>query len=131
MGIKIMITGKKINNLAVEMNAGSHTIRSGLLEKLGGKDEGPNPHELLESALAACTILTVQMYADRKGINLLSTEAKVFIVSEGNETLIKREVTFHGDITSEQKLKLEEIASKCPIHKLLESQVKIETVVLN
>ena len=131
MGIKIMITGKKINQLAVEMNAGSHTLLSGLTAKLGGNDEGLNPHELLEAALAACTILTVQMYAARKGIKLVSTDAKVVIISEGPETLIKRELTFHGDLTSEERLKLEEIASKCPIHRLLESKVKVETEVLS
>lgn len=125
-----MITGKKINKLAVDMNIRNHTLISGLTENLGGSDEGPNPHELLEAALAACTILTVQMYADKKGIKLESTQAFVKILSEGSETRILRELNFKGDLSKEEINKLTEIAEKCPIHRLLQSQVIIDTSVL-
>lgn len=131
MGSKKMITGKKINKLAVEMNTRNHSLISGLTENLGGNDEGINPHELLEAALAACTILTVQMYAAKKGIALESTKALVKIVSEGSETRISRELTFQGDLKPEEKTKLTEIAEKCPIHRLLQSQVIIETSVVD
>lgn len=125
-----MITGKKINKLAVDMNIRNHALISGLTENLGGSDEGPNPHELLEAALAACTILTVQMYADKKGIKLESTQALVKILSEGSETRILRELNFKGDLSKEEINKLTEIAEKCPIHRLLQSQVIIDTKVL-
>lgn len=125
-----MITGKKINKLAVDMNIRNHALISGLTENLGGSDEGPNPHELLEAALAACTILTVQMYADKKGIKLESTQALVKILSEGSETRILRELNFKGDLSIEEINKLTEIAEKCPIHRLLQSQVIIDTKVL-
>lgn len=131
MGSKKMITGKKINKLAVEMNTRNHSLFSGLTENLGGNDEGINPHELLEAALAACTILTVQMYAAKKGIALESTKALVKIVSEGSEVRISRELTFQGDLKPEEKTKLTEIAEKCPIHRLLQSQVIIETSVVD
>ena len=111
------------------MVAGNFSIISGVPEKLGGQDEGPNPHELLESALAACTIITVQMYTDRKGIPLESTDVKVNTVSEGAESVISLEISFRGNLTPEQKTRLAEIAHKCPIHKLLESKVSIETKV--
>lgn len=124
-----MITGKRKENLAADLTVRNHQIISGIAEKIGGLDEGPNPHEILEMALAACTIITAQMYANRKGINLLNTNAVVKIVSEGAETKINREVSFEGDLTEEQRTRLTEIINKCPIHNLLESKITIETTV--
>jgi putative redox protein len=122
-----MVTGQRKELLVATMVAGNFSIISGVSEKLGGRDEGPNPHELLEAALAACTIITVQMYADRKGIPLESTDVKVTTISEGAESVISRELSFRGNLTPEQKTRLTEIADKCPIHKLLESKIAIQT----
>lgn len=124
-----MITGKRKENLAADLVVRSHHVIAGLSEKNGGQDEGPNPHELLEMALAACSILTAQMYANRKGIKLTNTNAVVKILSEGEETKISREVSFEGDLTEAEKKRLTEIIEKCPIHNLLESKVTIETTV--
>jgi putative redox protein len=122
-----MITAKRTVDLVAEIKVRAHIITSGVGEKLGGHDEGFNPHELLEGALAACTIITVQMYALRKNIKLESTDVKVSILEEGAETKIQRTISFKGDLNESEKLKLYEIAEKCPIHKLLESDVKIIT----
>ncbi len=124
-----MVTGQRQELLVAKMVAGNFSIVSGVSEKLGGHDEGPNPHELLEAALVGCTIITTQMYANRKGIPLESTDVVVKIVSEGAETLIEREVSFRGNLTPEQKTSLAAIVEKCPIHKLLESKVTIQTKV--
>jgi len=122
-----MITGKRNEDLVAELSVRNHHFLSGLPEKLGGHDEGPTPHELLEAALTACTILTAQMYAARKGFALDSTDVTVKILSEGSETVISREVSFRGKLTDEQKARMSEIVEKCPIHLLLESNVKINT----
>ena len=122
-----MISGSRKNDLVAEMKVRNHTFISGLVEKLGGHDEAPNPHELLEAALAACTILTAQMYANRRSYELESTDVIVKIVSEGSETKISREVSFKGDLSTEEKAKLFEIVEKCPIHNLLQSHVSIST----
>ncbi len=124
-----MITGVRKENLVAEMGVRSHKIISGLVEKLGGQDEGLNPHELLEASLAACTILTAQMYANKKGIKLESTEVKVKIIAEGAESVITREISFKGDLKDEEKRRLSEILAKCPIHNLLESHIVIKDVV--
>lgn len=122
-----MIIGSRKNDLIAEMKVRNHTFISGLVEKLGGHDEAPNPHELLEASLAACTILTAQMYASRRSYKLESTDVIVKIVSEGSETQISREVSFKGDLSPEEKAKLFEIVEKCPIHNLLQSHVSIST----
>ena len=124
-----MITGTRKENLAALIKINDHELVSGVSEKLGGNNEGPTPHELLESALAACTIITVQMYANRKQWNLKSTNVAVKIISEDKTgTVIQRDVSFEGDLTSEQKQSLLDIANKCPVHKLLSGPIEIKTL---
>ncbi len=124
-----MVQGYRKEGFVAELQVREHKFLSGIDEKLGGHDEGPDPHELLEAALTACTILTAQLYAQRKGLKLESTDVVVKILSEGAETRISREVSYRGDMTEEQRKRLSEILERCPIHRLLESNVKIETTV--
>ncbi|MBC7714040.1 MAG: OsmC family protein [Rhizobacter sp.] len=125
-----MITAKRKEGLVAELTARDHIVLAGVNESLGGHDEGMNPHELLESSLAACTIITVQMYANRKNIKLESTDVTIKITAEGPETRMSREITFKGDLSEAERSRLLEIADKCPIHRLLESHVKIDTIVV-
>ncbi len=126
-----MVTGSRRGDLGAAIRAGNFEIVSGVLPEQGGTDDGPDPHRLLEAALAACTIITVQMYANRKGWPLKSTDVKVNIVSEtGTMVSIARDISFTGELAEEQKKRLFEIANKCPIHKLLISTVDIQSVLI-
>lgn len=126
--IQIMVKGKRHSNLAAVLTTDKHSILSDLSTELGGNEEGPNPHQLIEAGLAGCTIMTCQMYANRKQWSLISTNVRVQIESESKETSkILREIFFEGDLTTEQVQRLLEIADKCPIHKLLQSSITIET----
>jgi putative redox protein len=122
-----MVEGRRANQLAAEIKVRNHTILAGVAEKLGGNDEGFDPHEILEAALTACTIITVQMYANRKQWKLESTDVKVKVESEGAKSVISREVTFRGELSDEEKDRLLDIANKCPIHRLLTSEITINT----
>mgnify|MGYP002135443631 CR=1 FL=1 len=124
-----MIQGTRPENLVAELMVRNHKFLSGVSPKLGGKDEGPDPHELLEAALAACTIITLQMYANRKGYKLDSTEVIVKVLTEGAESKISRQISYRGELDQEQKTRLTQIADACPIHKLLESHIQIQTEV--
>lgn len=121
-----MINSSRLGVMKVHLTNGKHEITSDVDEKSGGKDEALNPHELVEAALASCTSLTLELYAKRKNWDIKDLKVEVKIVSEGSDTLIERTITF-GDIPEEHKQRLIEIADKCPIHKLLESDIKIHT----
>lgn len=122
-----MVKGHRKEKLFVEILAGKHTVVSDVLPRLGGTDLGPNPHQIAESALAACTSITLQMYADRHGWKLVSADVVVTIDKEGPESHITRQISLLGELSVEQKSTLMEIADKCPIHKLLTSQISIST----
>ncbi|TAL73334.1 MAG: OsmC family peroxiredoxin [Rhodanobacter sp.] len=94
----------------------------------GGGNTGPAPHRLLLSALGACTAITLQMYAARKGWALRHVEVELAFnpegtPKEGND--ITRVITLEGDLDAEQRDRLLQIANKCPIHRVLTGEVRI------
>jgi putative redox protein len=125
-----MVHGEIESNFHVCLSDGRHQINSDLALELKGADKGPNPHEILEAALVACTLQTMQMYGSRKGWNLGKTKVGVKFLAEGAEVIIGRTLSFDPHLSQEQKDKLKEIANKCPIHKILHSSSKIETAVV-
>ncbi len=119
------------------ISVGPHELGADEPVDLGGDDRGPSPHELLLSALGACTSMTVKMYADRKGwpvtavdVKLSHEKSKRPMADGGPEqsvTVLRRRVHLEGDLTDEQRTRLLEIANKCPVHKTLTGSIEIPT----
>lgn len=123
-----MVEGKRLGNLGASIRAGHFEVVSGVRPDKGGADEGPDPHELLESALAACTIITLQMYAERKKWPLETTNVSIKIESETAEgAVLVRDIALTGPLTEDQRSRLFEIANKCPVHLLLERKIEIRS----
>lgn len=136
------ITARSSTNVQVEIKAGSHEFIAD--EPLDiGDDAGPDPYSLLLGSLAACTIMTVKMYASRK--NWLLEDVEVSLSTQkvhakdcedcesdpnARVDIIERQISFIGDLTSEQIDRLADIASKCPVHRTLTSETVIRTEVL-
>ncbi len=97
----------------------------------GGSGTGPSPHEYLGAALAACTSMTLKMYAGRKSMNLENAVVTVDRVREDDVEIFSREIKFTGNLTPEEKERLLEIADKCPIHKALAGTIQIKTQLVN
>ncbi|NNG05362.1 MAG: alpha/beta fold hydrolase [Inquilinus sp.] len=118
---------------------GPHRLVADEPESYGGKDTGPSPYDLLLAGLGACTAMTVRLYADRKKWPLEKTEVVLrhekmhaedcadCETREGRIDHITRELRFHGDLDAEQRAKLLEISEKCPVHRTLHSEIKIDT----
>lgn len=97
----------------------------------GGAGTGPSPHEYLGAALAACTSMTLKMYAGRKEIKLDNVIVTVDIERVDDVEIFSREIQLQGSLSSEEKERLLEIANKCPIHKALAGQIQIKTQLVN
>ena len=100
----------------------------------GGLGSGPTPYELLSSALAACTAMTLRLYAERKGWTLpaYSVAAAHSIVPAGADgtpprDLFTRNIAFEGPLEGEMKAKLLDVADKCPVHRTLMRGFEIRT----
>lgn len=98
----------------------------------GGSGLYPNPFSLLAASLASCTLITLRMYIDRKkwAIETISVEISIDHQQEGIETKTKfiKRLNFSPEIPEDQVVRLQLIASKCPIAKILSGDIEIITI---
>jgi len=119
---------------------GKHTLTADEPQSVGGMDFGPAPYDFVSSGLAACTAMTLRMYANRKSWNLEKIMVhvdhhKIEVENEdGGSSKVdcfKRKIELEGDLTETQELRLLQIADKCPVHKTLENSSKVETELIH
>ncbi|MDX1657931.1 MAG: OsmC family protein [Nitriliruptorales bacterium] len=123
--------------VTIETDQG-HTWHADEPEEAGGTDTGPNPYELLMGSLAACTAITLSMYAQRKGWELAGVEAtyrhdRIHAddcedcddETKGYIDHVTSEITIRGELDDQQRKRLAEVAERCPVHKTLEKGVHI------
>lgn len=104
----------------------------------GGEGAGPDPYTLILAALGSCISMTVTLYARRKAWPLERVIVRLrhqrihaadcqdcTHAPEGFVHRIERSVTFEGDLSDEQRTRLQEIAHKCPVHKTLTSEIVV------
>lgn len=133
------VTVTSLNNLQNEVRYGDNqTLLIDEPASVGGDGAGPDPYTLLLAALGGCISMTVTLYARRKGwplervavrLRQQRVHAKDCTECEGSKESyihrIERGVTVEGDLTDEQRARLQEIAYKCPVHKTLTSEIVV------
>jgi putative redox protein len=114
-------------DFATDVATGNHRFIADESTDLGGKDAGPGPYDLLCSALAACTAITLRMYAQRKGWPLHGARVEVrYWRDEKNESLA-RTLKFEGELTADQRARLADIAERTPVTLTLKRGLAIST----
>ncbi|NAS11629.1 bifunctional alpha/beta hydrolase/OsmC family protein [Poritiphilus flavus] len=120
-----------------QMRVGNHYMTADEPTSFGGNDFGPSPYELVSAGLSACTAMTIQMYARRKGWDVRNVEvhtsygkehAQDCEACESDSSKIdtfNREIRLIGDLDDKQKARIMEIADKCPVHRTLHSETQV------
>lgn len=123
-----------------EIDAAGHALVSDEPHDLGGTDAGPSPYDYLLASLGACTAMTVRMYADRKRMALRRvcvrlthsrSHGRDCADCEDHDTRverIRRCIELEGELDQDERTRLLEIATRCPVHRTLAGAVEIDTV---
>jgi uncharacterized OsmC-like protein len=133
------VTVTSLMNLQNEVRYGEHrTLITDEPVNAGGEGAGPDPYTLILAALGSCISMTVTLYARRKTWPLqritVRLRAQRIHARDCAECVsgtggfihrIERSVTFEGELSDEQHTRLKEIAGKCPVHKMLTSEIVI------
>ena len=134
----VVRTGKE--GFRTDVLASGHTLVADEPASVGGTETGPTPYDLLVAGLGACTSMTLRMYADRKGwpleeVTVRLRHSKVHCEDcEENASgrkpkidEITREIELAGPLDDLQRSRLLEIADRCPVHRTLESEIRVVT----
>ncbi len=128
MSIPITLQKAPQGKLAFTVRVGRNAFTADVLDALGGDDLGPDPHDLLDASLGACTALTVMMVARRKQMPLDDIEVSITHIEAPGLYSLNRQIRFIGTLTAEQRDYLLGIANKCPIHKVMQGRFEVVTV---
>ncbi|WP_412559913.1 alpha/beta fold hydrolase [Winogradskyella sp. MIT101101] len=130
------------DNFTTSIQTKNHTFIADEPAGIGGSDFGPSPYEYLNAALAACTAMTLKMYAERKKWDLREVFVYLSHSRKHSDDLmvkvdkpkymdhINKKLKFVGNLDDTQKERLKEIASRCPVHKTIASEVFFETQII-
>lgn len=109
-------------------------------ESSGGDGLGPGPYDLLLAALGHCTVLTILLYARRKGwpvegVSARASHERLVVEEETDGEVVRRkverilqEITLEGALDAGQRARLMEIAGKCPVHRTITGELEIVDV---
>ncbi|POF32345.1 bifunctional alpha/beta hydrolase/OsmC family protein [Roseibium marinum] len=140
-GVEVLETGQ--GKYQVMVSSGAHRLLADEPADVGGLDSGPSPYGYLSAALGACTVMTLRMYADRKGLDvdrigtrILHGKVHAADCEECSEELrahggridrFERLISLEGDLDDATRKRMLEIADKCPVHRTLEAGAAVVT----
>ena len=123
-----------------EVSSDDHQWLADEPKRVGGDNLGPDPYEHLLAAVGTCTSMTIRMYANHKGWPLEdvhvqlehsrqhSTDCENCENSSSKIEVITRVIKLSGNLDESQRERLMEIANRCPVHRTLEGDLRIETL---
>ncbi|QQX76423.1 MULTISPECIES: bifunctional alpha/beta hydrolase/OsmC family protein [Aequorivita] len=136
---KVAASLDKDEMFTTHLKLGDHNLIADEPTSFGGNNYGPSPYEFLSAGLAACTVMTIQMYARRKKWNVENVTCHINYSKDhavdcehceddsAKIDTFTREIKLEGNLSEEQKTRLLQIADKCPVHKTLHTKTQVIT----
>ena len=136
---QVVVSLNREDGYTTTMKVGNHYMTADEPVNFGGNDFGPSPYQLVSAGLSACTAMTIQMYARRKGWDVKNAEVHTSYNKQHAEDCencenpsakidtFERSIKLEGDLDDKQIKRLLQIADKCPVHKTLHAEVQVKT----
>ena len=101
---------------AHRISNGRHELVADEPASLGGQDQGMAPFDLYLASLAACTAITLRMYAQKKGWELGEFSAQLKSSrDEAGKMLVHRTLHASAELTDAQWERLLDVATRTPV----------------
>jgi len=138
-GGAVVSAGRPEDMFLTSVNADGHRLLADEPESFGGGDHGPAPYDFLAAALGTCTVMTLNMYARHKNLSVEKVEVSVSHdrihakdcedceTKDGHIDRLSSEISVSGDLSETQRQRMLEIADRCPVHRTLESEIRIRS----
>lgn len=133
------VTGRTADGFLCRVQVGCHDWVADEPEAHGGDDRGPDPYGYLTAALGSCTVMTLNMYARHKGLNVERVECEVTHErvhakdcegceqASGKVDVFDRRIRIEGELDADQRARMLEIADRCPVHRTLENTITVRS----
>jgi putative redox protein len=112
---------------SVNIRVGHHDLTGDEPVSAGGGDAGPSPFGLVLAGLAACTAITLRMYAERKNWPLSGLGVELQYFRDDKSFRIERALHVEGGLDGDQRARLADIAERTPVTLALKAGATIHT----
>lgn len=127
---EVLVQDSGVGDFQVQVSAGGASFVADEPVEVGGLGSGPTPYDLLSAGLGACTVMTLRMYARRKGLPLRHVRVRVGHARNAGQKPpdgFVRSIEIEGELSDDQRRRLMEIADRCPVHQTLERGALVRT----
>ena len=136
-GVKVF--GRTEDRFLCRVQAGRHELLADEPEQHGGEDQGPDPYRYLAGALGTCTVMTLNMYARHKKLDVERVTCEVTHDrihaddctecedSKRKVDRLTRVIAIEGNLDEDQRARMLDIADRCPVHRTLENEIRVES----
>jgi len=133
------VVGRTGDQFLCRVQAGRHTLVADEPSNHGGDDQGPDPYRFLATALGSCTVMTLNMYARHKGLKVQrvrcdvehdrihAEDCEACEAESGKVDRFRRVIQIEGDLSADERQRMLEIADRCPVHRTLENEIRIDS----
>lgn len=131
-GETIILDETHLGPFQIRVTTGSSTLIVDEPMGSGGLGSGPNPYDLVSAALAACSLLTMRLFATRRRWPLVDIRMRMTHHRDGlkaRDSFLK-EVLLIGKLTESQRLKIMDVGNHSPLHLSFEQEFQVKTVLL-
>lgn len=114
----------------LKVRSGEHTLFADESLSVGGLGNGPSPYELVSAGLAACTVMTMRLYANRKGFPLERASTTVHhqkVLGMMPPDRFTRTIVLDGPLSDDQRARILAIADRCPVDLTLIRGSEVQT----